>query len=44
LMGTSFAANRLYALTVDVFATMMLAVMTRVVLGHTGRAPVASQP
>jgi uncharacterized protein involved in response to NO len=44
LTGASFAANWLHALTVGVFATMILAVMTRVALGHTGRALVASQP
>ena len=44
LTGASFAANWLHALTVGVFATMILAVMTRVALGHTGRALVASRP
>jgi uncharacterized protein involved in response to NO len=43
LTGASFAANWLHALTVGVFATMILAVMTRVALGHTGRALAASR-
>ena len=36
--GFDFAAKWQHALTAGAFATMILAVMTRVSLGHTGRA------
>jgi uncharacterized protein involved in response to NO len=38
LFGASWAAFWVHALTMGVFATMILAVMTRAALGHTGRA------
>lgn len=38
LTGTAFAAFWLHALTIGALATMILGVMTRVSLGHTGRA------
>jgi uncharacterized protein involved in response to NO len=37
LAGGSFAAFWLHALTIGAAATMILAVMTRAALGHTGR-------
>lgn len=37
LAGTGWAAHWLHALTMGVFGTMILAVMTRAALGHTGR-------
>jgi uncharacterized protein involved in response to NO len=37
----SIAANWIHAFTVGTFATMILAVMTRASLGHTGRALIA---
>jgi uncharacterized protein involved in response to NO len=37
LAGANWAANWLHALTMGVFGTMILAVMTRAALGHTGR-------
>jgi len=39
--GASVAANWIHAFTVGAFATMILAVMTRASLGHTGRALIA---
>lgn len=44
LTGAPPAANWLHALTAGCFATMILAVMTRAALGHTGRALVAPRP
>jgi uncharacterized protein involved in response to NO len=38
LQGAAFSAVWLHALTVGVLATMIMAVMTRASLGHTGRA------
>jgi uncharacterized protein involved in response to NO len=38
LCGAEFAAFWLHALTIGALATMILAVMTRAALGHTGRA------
>jgi uncharacterized protein involved in response to NO len=38
LTGAAWAAYWIHALTMGVFATMILAVMTRAALGHTGRA------
>jgi uncharacterized protein involved in response to NO len=38
------ASAALHAMTVGAIGTMMLAVMTRATLGHTGRALVASRP
>ncbi|MGD0503562.1 MAG: NnrS family protein [Steroidobacteraceae bacterium] len=38
LSGAAFAAFWLHALTIGALATMILAVMTRASLGHTGRA------
>lgn len=38
LAGPGWAAHWLHALTMGVFGTMILAVMTRAALGHTGRA------
>jgi uncharacterized protein involved in response to NO len=37
LSGDAFAAFWLHALTIGAIATMILAVMTRAALGHTGR-------
>jgi uncharacterized protein involved in response to NO len=37
LIGTEFAAHYLHALTIGAAATMIMAVMTRASLGHTGR-------
>jgi uncharacterized protein involved in response to NO len=44
LFAADFAAKWVHALTVGAFASMILAVMTRASLGHTGRALVASSP
>jgi uncharacterized protein involved in response to NO len=44
LSGGAFAAFWLHALTIGAAATMILAVMTRASLGHTGRALVVSRP
>jgi uncharacterized protein involved in response to NO len=41
LSGAAFAAFWLHALTIGALATMILAVMTRASLGHTGRALIA---
>lgn len=41
LAAAPFAEKWIHALTVGAFATMILAVMTRASLGHTGRALVA---
>ncbi|HEU4653168.1 MAG TPA: NnrS family protein [Steroidobacteraceae bacterium] len=41
--GVPWAAKWLHALTMGVFATMILAVMTRASLGHTGRPLVVSR-
>ena len=38
LLGAGWAAHWQHALTMGVFGTMILAVMTRAALGHTGRA------
>jgi uncharacterized protein involved in response to NO len=43
LTGASWSAQWLHALTLGTFATMILAVMTRASLGHTGRALVVSR-
>lgn len=39
--GLPFASGWLHAITIGAFATMILAVMTRATLGHTGRTIVA---
>ncbi|HVW67371.1 MAG TPA: NnrS family protein [Steroidobacteraceae bacterium] len=44
LTGLAFAAFYLHALTIGAAATMILAVMTRASLGHTGRFLVVSRP
>jgi uncharacterized protein involved in response to NO len=44
LDGAAFAAFWLHALTVGALATLILAVMTRAALGHTGRPITASVP
>jgi uncharacterized protein involved in response to NO len=44
LSGATWAALWLHALTIGVAASMILAVMTRAALGHTGRALVAARP
>jgi uncharacterized protein involved in response to NO len=44
LTGASWAAFWLHALTIGVAASMILAVMTRAALGHTGRALAAAKP
>ena len=44
LAAVPFAEKWLHALTVGAFATMILAVMTRASLGHTGRALIAQAP
>ena len=44
LTGAGFAAFWVHALTAGALATMILAVMTRASLGHTGRPLVASRP
>jgi uncharacterized protein involved in response to NO len=43
LAGVPWAANWLHALTAGAFGTMILAVTTRVALGHTGRPIVATR-
>ena len=43
-IGAAFAAKWLHAITVGAFATMILAVMTRAALGHTGRPLIAPKP
>ena len=43
-VGAAFAAQWVHAFTVGAFATMILAVMTRASLGHTGRRLEASRP
>lgn len=43
LGGVSWAFNWIHAFTMGVFGTMILAVMTRVSLGHTGRPLVVSR-
>ncbi len=44
LLHAAFADRWIHALTVGAFTTMILAVMTRACLGHTGRPLVAPQP
>lgn len=44
LAGMAFAAFYLHALTIGAAATMIMAVMTRASLGHTGRPLVVSRP
>jgi uncharacterized protein involved in response to NO len=44
LTGAAWATQWLHALTIGVAASMLLAVMTRAALGHTGRALVAARP
>lgn len=44
LGGVGWAANWMHALTVGAFGTMILAVMTRVALGHSGRPLAVSRP
>jgi uncharacterized protein involved in response to NO len=44
LGGVGWAMNWVHALTVGAFGTMILAVMTRVALGHTGRPLEVSRP
>jgi uncharacterized protein involved in response to NO len=44
LGGAGWAANWLHALTAGAFGTMILGVMTRVALGHTGRPLQVSPP
>lgn len=44
LTGANWAAHWLHALTIGTAATMILAVMTRAALGHTGRPLVAARP
>ena len=44
LLGVSEASAWFHALTLGAFGTMILAVMSRVALGHTGRPLVASSP
>ena len=44
LAGAGFAAHWMHAFTLGAFATMILAVMSRASLGHTGRDVVASWP
>lgn len=44
LGGFSFAAFYLHALTIGAVATMIVAVMTRASLGHTGRPLVVARP
>ncbi len=42
--GLAFAAFYLHGLTIDAATMMILAVMTRASLGHTGRPLVVSHP
>mgnify|MGYP001600347784 FL=1 len=44
LFAADFAGKWMHALTIGAFATMILAVMTRASLGHTGRALIAPMP
>lgn len=44
IAAVPFAEKWLHALTVGAFATMILAVMTRASLGHTGRSLIAPTP
>ena len=44
LFAAPFAAKWVHALTVGAFTTMILAVVTRASLGHTGRALIAPAP
>jgi len=44
LTGAGWAAHWMHAFTIGVAASMVLAVMTRAALGHTGRALAASRP
>jgi uncharacterized protein involved in response to NO len=44
LSGANWSAHWLHALTIGAAASMVLAVMSRASLGHTGRALVASRP
>jgi len=44
LVGVSFAAFYLHTLTIGTAATMIVAVMTRASLGHTGRPLVVARP
>jgi len=44
LTGSAFAAFYLHALTIGAAATMIVGVMTRASLGHTGRALVVARP
>ena len=44
LTGAAWSAHWLHALTIGAAASMVLAVMSRAALGHTGRALVASRP
>jgi len=44
LLDAALAANWLHALTIGAFATMIMAVMSRAALGHSGRALVAPRP
>jgi uncharacterized protein involved in response to NO len=44
LLHAPWAANWLHALTAGAFGTMILGVMTRVALGHTGRQLVVARP
>lgn len=44
LAGVGFAASYLHALTIGAAATMIMAVMTRASLGHTGRPLVVARP
>ena len=44
LTAAPWAANWLHALTAGAFGTMVLGVMTRVALGHTGRPLVVAKP
>ena len=44
LTGAAWSAHWLHALTIGAAASMVLAVMSRASLGHTGRALVASRP
>jgi uncharacterized protein involved in response to NO len=44
LMQAPWAANWLHALTTGAFGTMILAVMSRVALGHTGRELAVARP
>src|SRR3546814_10562709 len=43
-VGLWFASAWLHARTVGAFSTMILAVMSRAILGHTGRPLIAARP